>query len=337
VAGFLLECVAGFVGIRTRIHEATDCIDRITSTNALDFATCLQIYGADFPSGPGFTFLYQRRDARINLAVQAAARAALWKRLSDVLDEDARAASPTADKAVKDALSQVRPIAGSASDEQRRLFEKAEPVARAVDDSETRRGDLRAAAQHWGTRSGIDYENYSKARDAITAYDRSAFTADDQSAWETLDAADALIAWSKKEITAANRAQLPIALVKRNAADVDYGLTRAIADDLASAGFGNVVKDVAQASVLIELLDIRRRDDDSGNATRKYAGYDEEMYVVKFGFGLRLVWIGARGLPPEKISDVETDPKAEAIRAAVEKTAATAAASFDRFTRRPPP
>jgi hypothetical protein len=317
-----------------RLHEATDCIDRVTSTNAADFATCLQIYAADFPRGPSYTFLYQRRDSRISLITQAAARAALWKQLSDVVAEDERASTPRADHAVRDAFSQVKAIAGTASAEQRQLMERAEPFARAFDDSETRRGDLRAAAQHWGTRSGIDYEDYSKARAAITAYDRKAFGADDQSAWETLDAADALVAWSKQEITAANRARLPIAIVKRNAADVDYGLMRAIADDLASAGFRSIVKDAAQAAVLIELLDIRRRDDDSGRATRKYAGYDEEMYDVKFGFGLRLVWIGARGLPPEKIADVETDPTKEATAAAVEKTAAAAVASFERFTKR---
>jgi hypothetical protein len=210
-------------------------------------------------------------------------------------------------------------------------------IVRTLEDSETRRGDLRTAAQHWGTRSGIDYENFSKARGAITAYDHQAFTADDQAAWETLDAADALVAWSKREITVANRAQLPIALVKRNAADVDRGLMRAIADDLASAGFGNVGKKVEEAAVLVEFSDIRKRDHDSGEQTRKHTGYDEEMYNVTFGFGLRLVWIGARGLPPEKISDDETDTMKEATAAAVEKTAAAAVASFDRFTRRPPP
>ena len=320
-----------------RLHETTDCIDRVTSTNTADFATCLQIYAADFPRGPSYTFLYQRRDSRISLIAQAAARAALWKQLSDVVVEDERASTPRADRAVRDALSQVKPIAGTAAAEQRQLMEKAEPFARAFDDSETRRGDLRAAAQHWGTRSGIDYEDYSKARAAITAYDRKAFGADDQAAWETLDAADALVAWSKREITAANRAQLPIALVKRNAGDVDRGLMRAIADDLASAGFRNVGKKVEEAAVLIELLDIRRLDRDSGEQTRKHTGYDEEMYNVTFGFGVRLVWIGAHGLPPEKISDDEKETMKEATAVAVDKTAAAAVASFDRFTRRPPP
>jgi hypothetical protein len=232
---------------------------------------------------------------------------------------------------------QVRNIAGTPTDEQRHLIDRAVSIVRTLEDSETRRGDLRTAAQHWGTRSGIDYENFSKARGAITAYDRQAFTADDQAAWETLDAADALVAWSKREITAANRAQLPIALVKRNAADVDRGLMRAIEGDLASAGFGNVGKKVEEAAVLVEFSDIRKRDHDSGEQTRKHTGYDEEMYNVTFGFGLRLVWIGARGLPPEKISDDETDTMKEATAAAVEKTAAAAVASFDRFTRRSPP
>jgi hypothetical protein len=319
-----------------RLHEATDCIDRVTSTNASDFATCLQIYAADFPRGPSYTFLYQRRDSRISLIAQAAARAALWKQLSDVVAEDERASTPRADHAVRDAFSQVKAIAGTASAEQRQFMERAEPFARAFDDSETRRGDLRAAAQHWGTRSGIDYENYSKARDAITAYDRKSFDYEDQAAWDKLAAADTLIAWSKTEITAANRAQLPIALVKRNAADTDYGLVRDITDDLAAAGFGSPVKNVEDAAVLIELSDIRRHDADSGKQTRKHTGYDEEMYDVKFGFGLRLVWIGARGLPPEKIADPETDTMKEATAVAVEKTAAAAVASFDRFTRRPP-
>lgn len=320
-----------------RLHEATDCIDGITSTKAADFASCLQIYSADFPAGPGFTYLYQRRDARINLAVQTEARAALWQRLSDIVGEDARDPSPRADEAVRDALSRVKPIVGMASEEQRRLFAKAEPIAQAVDDSQARRVDLRAAAQHWGTRSGIDYEDYSKARGAITAYDRKAFSDDDRKAWETLDGADALIAWSKRPITAADRAQLPIAIVKRSPAEVDYGLMRAITDGLASAGFGNVVKKVENAALLIELTDIRRRDSDFGEQTRKHTGYDEEMYNVSFGFGLRLAWIGAHGLPPETISDDETDTKKEATAAAVTKTAAASLASIDRFTRRPPP
>ena len=320
-----------------RLHEATDCIDRMTSTNAADFATCLQIYAADFPRGPSYTFLYKRRDSRISLIAQAAARAALWKRLADVVAEDERASSPSADHAVRDLLAQLKPIAGIASDEQRQLMDKAEPFARAFDDSETRRGNLRAAAQRWGTRSEIDYEDYSKARSTINAYDHSVFSAEDQAAWDKLAAADTLIAWSKTEITAANRAQLPFALVKRNAADTDYGLVRDITDDLAAAGFGSPVKNVEDAAVLIELSDIRRHDADFGKQTRKHAGYDEEMYDVKFGFGLRLVWIGARGLPPEKIADPETDTMKEATAAAVEKTAAAAVASFDRFTKRRPP
>src|ERR1700677_687007 len=266
-----------------RLREASDCVDSVTSTRAADFESCLQIYGADFPGGTGFTMLYQRRDARINLAIQAAARAALWTRLADAVAEDERASSPGADHAVGDALSQVQPIAGSASDEQRRLLEKAEPIARAFVDSVARRGELRVAAQHWGTRSGIDYENYAKPRGAITVYDHRAFSADDQSAWETLDAADALVGWSTREINAANRAQLPVALVKRNPAETDYGLARAVADDLASAGYGNIVKNAADAAVMIELSDIRKRDDATGNATRKHAAYDEAEYQVKFG------------------------------------------------------
>jgi hypothetical protein len=61
------------------------------------------------------------------------------------------------------------------------------------------------------------------------------------------------------------------------------------------------------------------------------------MFNVGFGFGLRLVWIGARGLPPEKITDDEKDTMKEATAAAVAKTAAASVASFDRFARQPPP
>ena len=320
-----------------RLHEATDCIDGITSTQAADFASCLQIYSADFPSGPGFSILYARRDSRIRLTVQAEERAALWQRLAEIVAEDDRAPSPGADETVREALAQVRPFAGTGSDEQRRLFAKAEPIARAVDDSERRRADLRAAAQHWGTRSGIDYEDYSNARGAITAYDRKAFSAEDQAAWETLDSADALVAWSKRAITNDNRAQLPIAVVKRNPGEADYGLMSALTDDLAAAGFHNIVKQVESAAVLIELADIRRRADDSGEQTRQHAGYPEEMFRVTFGFGLRLAWIGARGLPPAKISDEVTDTTKEATAAAVAKTAAAAVAAVERFTRTPPP
>jgi type IV secretory pathway TraG/TraD family ATPase VirD4 len=317
--------------------EASDCIDAVSSSKAADYEACLQNYRTGVPEGTNYASLVSRRDARINHQLREGEAAVVWRRFSDALAEAEKASSPRTGQAVRDLLSQVRTIAGSPTDDQRHLLDRAASIVRALEESDARRGDLRTAAQHWGTRSGIDYENYSKARGAITAYDRQAFTADDKAAWQTLDAADALVAWSKTEITAADRAQLPIALVKRNAAEVDYGLTRAIADDLASSGFRNIVKDVAQAAVLIELLDIRRRDDDAGSATRKYAGYDEEMYNVTFGFGLRLVWIGARGLPAEKIADVETDPTKEATAAAVAKTAAAAAASFDRFTRRPPP
>jgi hypothetical protein len=315
-----------------RLREAADCIDHGTTIVVGEYEPCLQIYAADFPNGTGFTLLYRRRDSRITFIDQAAARAAHWRSLADVVAEDVRAASPRADKAVRDALSQVRPIVDSATDEQRRLFENAEPVARAVDESEARRAALRTAAQHWRTRSGIDFEDYSKARGAITAYDHNAFSGDDQSAWETLDAADALIAWSKREMTPAVRAHLPIAIVRRSVDELDYGLTRAIANDLASSGFRTIVQNVSDAAVMIELSDIRMRTDPTYNATRKHAAYDEAEYQAKFAFGLRLVWIGARESPPDKIADGETDSKAEAVRAAVEKTAATAVASFESFT-----
>jgi type IV secretory pathway TraG/TraD family ATPase VirD4 len=317
--------------------EAFDCIDAVSSSKVVDYAVCLQNYRTSVPEGRKYASVVSRRDARINFQLRAVEAAALWRRFSDALGEAERASSPRTGQAVRELLSQVKNIAGTPTDEQRHLIDRAVSIVRTLEESEARRGDLRTAAQHWGTRSGIDYENFSKARGAITAYDRQAFTADDQAAWETLDAADALVAWSKREITAANRAQLPIALVKRNAADVDRGLMRAIADDLASAGFGNVGKKVEEAAVLVEFSDIRRRDRDSGEQTSKHTGYGEEMYNVTFGFGLRLVWIGARGLPPEKISDDETDTMKEATAAAVEKTAAAAVASFDRFTRRPPP
>ena len=317
--------------------EASDCIDAVSSSKVVDYAVCLQTYRTSVPEGTKYASLVSRRDARINFQLRAGEAAALWRRFSDALGEAERTSSPPTGQVVRDLLPQVRNIASTPTDEQRHLIDRAVSIVRTLEDSETRRGDLRTAAQHWGTRSGIDYENYSKARGAITAYDRQAFTADDQAAWETLDAADALVAWSKREITAANRAQLPIALVKRIAADVDRGLMRAIADDLASAGFRNVGKKVEEAAVLIELLDIRRLDRDSGEQTSKHTGYGEEMYNVTFGFGLRLVWIGAHGLPPEKISADETETMKEATAATVDKTAAAAVASFDRFTRRPPP
>src|ERR1700679_536674 len=101
---------------------------------------------------------------------------ALWRMVAEEFGEAERASSPRTGQAVRDLLSQVRNIAGTPTDEQRHLIDRAVSIVRTLEDSETRRGDLRTAAQHWGTRSGIDYENYSKARGAITAYDRQAFT-----------------------------------------------------------------------------------------------------------------------------------------------------------------
>jgi type IV secretory pathway TraG/TraD family ATPase VirD4 len=330
------EAVARVQASDTRTAvEASDCIDRVSSSEAADYDACLQIYRTGVPAGTKYASLVSRRDARIGLQRRAGEAALLWRRLSEALEAAGRAPSPQTDQVVRDLLSQARTISAAPTDEQRHLIDRAGAIGRALENSETRRGALRVAAQHWGTRSGIDYEDYSKARAAITAYDHKAFSADDQRAWETLDAADALIAWSTREITAADRAQLPIAIVKRNQAEHDHGLAAALAEDLRAAGFGHIVKDVATAAVLIELMDIRKRDDGTGNGTRKHVGYDEAEYQVTFGFGLRLVWIGAHGPPPEKIADVDTDAMAEATHAAVEKTAAAAVASFERFLRSP--
>jgi hypothetical protein len=223
------------------------------------------------------------------------------------------------------------------TDEQRRYLDRAGVIVRALEDSEARRRDLGLAAIHWRQRRSLDYDDFSKVKGSITSYDRQAFSGDDKASWDTLEAANTLVSWSQKPIDGAARARLPIFVAKKNASDADYGLMRAFIDDLAAAGFRNIVRNVEDAAILIELSDIRRRDADSGDQTRKHAGYDEEMFNVTFGFGMRLAWIGARGLPPEKITDEETDTTKEATAAAVAKTAAAAVASFDRFMRQPPP
>ena len=317
--------------------EASDCIDAISSLKAADYAACLQKYETSVPEGVRYASLVARRDARINLQHRAVDAASLWRRLSDALGPAERAPSPQAAAAMRDLLSQVKTIGVTASDEQRPLLDRAGVIVRALEESEARRQDLGTAAIHWRQRTGVEFDDFAKIRRAISPYDRAAFSADDESAWATLDSAHQLVAWSKRALTDANKAQLPIAIVERNPADVDYGLLRAIADSLAADGFGTIVTQAENAAVLIELTDIRRRSDDSGEQTRKHAGYDEEMYNVKVSFDLRLTWIGARGSPPKKMAAAETDTVKEATAAAVAKTVAASVAAVERFTRRPPP
>jgi hypothetical protein len=104
------------------------------------------------------------------------------------------------------------------------LQEIPSTISSAPPNSETAKSDARIAALRreaalWKSRKGwVDYHDFSQVKNDVSE-DRKRFTTDDWTAWNELDAAEAIVAWSNIGLTAENKERLPVAVLKDGTGD----------------------------------------------------------------------------------------------------------------------
>jgi hypothetical protein len=145
---------------------------------------------------------------------------------------------------------------------------------------------------------GIEYHDFSRAKNAITENDKSKFGATDQKAWDVLTSAEALIAWSNVGLNAATKARLPIAVVKENVFDVDYGVAQNLAEELKKDGF-NIVNNASDAALFVVVSHVEARSGQTGN---QFAGSRDAQWDGTASLRIRAVWIGEKAIFSEQFS-----------------------------------